>query len=58
MPTEQEGDLKPSTKTARDRSVSDVAREAFENSLIEGDREAVGRKPGRKTQPGQRSGQA
>jgi hypothetical protein len=51
MPTEQ----KSATTPTRDRSVWDVAREAFENSLIEGDHAKAGRKPGRRPRPEPRS---
>lgn len=37
MPTETKGSAHPETKRAKDRSIWDVAREAFENRLIEGD---------------------
>jgi len=38
MSTETNGSAPPDPKRAKDRSVWDVAKEAFENRLIEGDR--------------------
>jgi hypothetical protein len=40
MSTETKGSAPPDPKRAKDRSVWDVAKEAFENRLIEGDRPA------------------
>ena len=40
MSTETNGSAPPDPKRARDRSVWDVAKAAFENRLIEGDRPA------------------
>jgi hypothetical protein len=45
MVTEHENSPQPTARPARDRSVWDVAREAFENSLIEGDAAEKRRKP-------------
>ena len=56
MVTEQKNSPQPTSQPARDRSVWDVAREAFENSLIEGDGAASRRKPGRRAQTEPRSG--
>ncbi len=38
MPTQTEGSAQPDKKRAQERTVSDVAKEAFENRVIEGDR--------------------
>jgi hypothetical protein len=38
MSTETKGTAHPEPKRAKERSVWDVAKEAFENRLIEGDR--------------------
>ncbi len=50
MVTEQKNSSQPTSQPARDRSVWDVAREAFENSLIEGDGAASRQKPHRQPQ--------
>ncbi len=53
MPTKQKGS--PPSPSARERNVWDVAREAFENSLIEGDA-AASREPRRRAQTEQQPG--
>jgi hypothetical protein len=40
MPMQTQGSTRPEKDHPRDRTVADVAKEAFENRLIEGDRPA------------------